>query len=226
VRRHLEDKGYDRETVNRVVELSHEDVHHPEQWADTTVRKVAVEVEAAHRRRDAMTVWGGRKQSGPGRRGPTNHRSSYPTGGPYSTQPKGLCPRPSARTSRNEISKGERMKITTEQLLDEALAVRAEATLVGRCPRCGSNNTAIPAPATGYHEGTFHHEHWCPAVDDNIAKLFRRTGAALRHYPLEAGERDGRPVLMVLLGREGRAPLDHDQLDRLLVSSVPCEARN
>lgn len=119
------------------------------------------------------------------------------------------------------------MKITTEQLLDEALAIRAEATLVGRCPRCGSNDAAIPAPEPGaYREGTFGHEHWCPAIDDSIAKLFRRTKAEMRHYPLEAGELRGRPVLVVLLGRVGKRPLDDDQLGRLLSTSVSREGRN
>jgi hypothetical protein len=120
------------------------------------------------------------------------------------------------------------MKITADQLLDEALAIRGEATLVGRCPRCGSNDATMPAPEPGaYREGTFGHEPWCPAIDDSILKLFRRTGAEVRHYPLKGvGLDDGRPVLFVLLGRKGKRPLDDDQLEQLLTQRVSREGRN
>jgi len=48
---HLEDKGYDRQTINRVVELSYTStVHHPKQWAEKVVVKVAEEVDAMNRR--------------------------------------------------------------------------------------------------------------------------------------------------------------------------------
>ena len=114
------------------------------------------------------------------------------------------------------------MKITTEQLLDEALAIRAEATIVDRCPCCESRTGAIPALEPGAHSDmTWGHEYWCPAADDSIAWLFRRTGAEMRHIPLFAVEQHGRPVVVVLMGRKGKRPLDAEQIGRLLSSETP-----
>lgn len=50
VRRHLSERGYGKQTINRVVELLHEDVRNPEPWAESIVEKVAGEVDAMNAR--------------------------------------------------------------------------------------------------------------------------------------------------------------------------------
>ena len=48
--RRLSGSGHNKQTINRVVELLHEDVRNPEAWADKAAVKVAEEVDAMNAR--------------------------------------------------------------------------------------------------------------------------------------------------------------------------------
>ena len=77
--------------------------------------------------------------------------------------------------------------MTPEQLLDEALAIRAEGTITGICPRCGRTKQA--AGVVDVHgQSALHiqivHTSWCPASDQRVETLAARAKAKTRHVPI------------------------------------------
>jgi hypothetical protein len=58
--------------------------------------------------------------------------------------------------------------------LRRLLALRREATITGRCPRCSVSATGGTPLAPCLGELIMEHEAWCPLADDTVGPLLAR----------------------------------------------------
>jgi len=74
------------------------------------------------------------------------------------------------------------MRMSTLELVDEALAIRAEASLTSNCPRCDSETDPTGFVPDGVGHRAIRHDDWCPAENSNLEKALRRSETEIVHY--------------------------------------------